>query len=127
MGAFLVSLKDGKPDLTFVVPESGCLVGRDPGCLIQMQDAHVSRRHVRIVSEGGRWFAQDLDTRNGTRVNGAVAARSEIRNGDRIGIGSTELIFTTDDPSQTNFKPGHVIDFSTQAAQNTLDGRKKPL
>lgn len=127
MHAYLIDFKDGVPDLTFPVPETGCVVGRDAGCLIQIADPRVSRMHVRIAWEGECWCVEDLKTRNGTRVNDMPISKGTIKDGDRLIIGSKVLLFSTRDPNQTNFIPGHVIDFSTKAEGLTLDGQlRKP-
>ncbi|OGV60323.1 MAG: hypothetical protein A2498_07070 [Lentisphaerae bacterium RIFOXYC12_FULL_60_16] len=125
MGAYLIEFKDGHPDLTFPVPESGCVIGRDAGCMIQLTDSLVSRRHALIVCEEGRWFVEDLDTRNGTRVNGSKKTKCAIQHGDRLGFGSKELFFMISSGNQSDFVPSHVIDFSDQSAKNTMVKRSK--
>jgi len=70
------------------------LIGRDPAlCDIDLSDTGVSRQHARIRQEGDRFYIYDLATVNGTLVNGEMVVRAELHDGDRISMGSTELVF----------------------------------
>ena len=63
-------------------------------CLITIPSSKVSRRHARIVVSDGRAVLEDLGSRNGTYLGGRrIDAAIELKNGDRIGIGSAQLIF----------------------------------
>lgn len=62
---------------------------------VVLSDSNVSRRHAEIRRAGGRWTVADLGSTNGTTVNGKLATEHELNDGDRIGIGGTELIFET--------------------------------
>jgi hypothetical protein len=53
----------------------------------------VSRVHAEIRSEGEHWVIVDLDSTNGTRVNGAPVSATPLRPGDRIRIGEVEVVF----------------------------------
>jgi hypothetical protein len=53
----------------------------------------VSRVHAEIRSEGEHWVIVDLDSTNGTRVNGAPITTAPLRPGDRIRIGQVEAVF----------------------------------
>jgi FhaA, N-terminal domain/FHA domain len=80
-----------------VVPVSGgrVVVGRSRECDIRVDDGNVSRRHFELVREGSAtWVVVDLGSTNGTEVNGRkVQRRTPLDDGDRITIGSTELLF----------------------------------
>ena len=59
-----------------------------------LQDAGVSRRHVRIAERLGRYFVQDLDSAHGTRLNARrIAGEQELRDGDRLLVGDVECVF----------------------------------
>jgi pSer/pThr/pTyr-binding forkhead associated (FHA) protein len=45
------------------------LIGRDPNCLIQLDDAFVSARHAELRFDAGRWLVADCGSHNGTFVN----------------------------------------------------------
>jgi FHA domain/Domain of unknown function (DUF1707) len=64
------------------------VLGRAPNCDCVVPEECVSRRHAQIWREGERWFLRDLDSRNGTRLNGTrVIERAEVRPGDSVSLG----------------------------------------
>jgi hypothetical protein len=71
--------------------DADLLVGRDSRCDIVLEDVTVSRRHARLICRDGSWLVQDLDSTNGTAVNGVAVGRCELRRGDRLSIGDTLL------------------------------------
>jgi hypothetical protein len=75
------------------------LVGRDATCRISIFDSLISRQHARIQCDGEQAAIEDLGSRNGTRVNNVtISGPHALRDGDRIGIGSCELIVAVVDP-----------------------------
>jgi hypothetical protein len=75
------------------------LVGRDATCRISIFDSLISRQHARIQCDDEQAVIEDLGSRNGTRVNGvAISGPHVLRDGDRIGIGSVELVVAVVDP-----------------------------
>ena len=71
---------------------SSVVVGREPGaCDVLLESDLTSRRHARIEVGGGRVEIIDLDSSNGTFVNGRRVARATLSDGDRIGFGSGEV------------------------------------
>ncbi|MFM8981000.1 MAG: FHA domain-containing protein [Planctomycetia bacterium] len=85
---------------------SPCVVGRDPGAAFVLDDPLVSRQHLRVVNAGGQWQVEDLGSRNGTRLNGTRVARAPLHDGDRLGLGSTELEFVQKDLLRGPAPPG---------------------
>jgi signal transduction histidine kinase len=77
----------------FTLPErEPQLVGRSSEAL-HLTDGTVSRRHAELTPDDGRWTLRDLGSRHGTRVNGVrIAGAVEVRAGDRIAVGDTELL-----------------------------------
>ena len=65
-------------------------VGAAKDCDIVIDDPFVSRRHCRIVFEGGKYWIEDLDSCNGTFIDGQrVVRRTELSLGDSISLGKT--------------------------------------
>lgn len=69
------------------------VIGRLPECEIQLTDPHASRRHAVVYRHGQKWFIRDLDTRNGTLVNGEKILDHELQVRDVIAVGKAMLTF----------------------------------
>ncbi|HVR04965.1 MAG TPA: DUF3662 and FHA domain-containing protein [Solirubrobacteraceae bacterium] len=84
-------LLDGR---RLLVAPGGALLGRSRECDVALEDAGVSRRHAQIRSGPEGWTIEDLRSTNGVRVNGRqIRGVQPLRSGDRVGLGSTEMIF----------------------------------
>lgn len=70
-------------------------IGREEGNAVQVNDERVSRFHVKIQEDEGRLVVTDLESTNGTRVNGHPCSLKILRYGDTISIGRTVLIVGT--------------------------------
>jgi len=69
------------------------VIGRSKDVDIQVEDPNVSRRHAEVRQEGAAYWVVDLDSTNGTEINGRRLKRAKLRPGDTITVGSTELVF----------------------------------
>ena len=69
-------------------------VGRLPECDVSLDDPSVSRRHARIRNVGGAWTIEDLGSTNGVKVNGSRVGESGLADGDRLQLGTVELLFS---------------------------------
>jgi hypothetical protein len=72
----------------------GCeelVIGRHPSCDIVVSDETVSRRHAMLTFRDGGWIVQDLQSTNGTRLNGQYVGRCRLRPGDQLGLGRRRL------------------------------------
>jgi hypothetical protein len=80
---------------TFTVlefPDQGeVVIGRGAECEVCIKDAQSSRRHARIFWIGGKSFVEDMESKNGTRLNGKSIRRAGLANNDQIQIGDTVL------------------------------------
>ena len=68
-------------------------IGRDPDCTIPLDSRMVSKAHALVEFRDGDFTIQDLESANGTRVNGEPTALRVLEPGDRIEIGDVELTF----------------------------------
>ena len=73
--------------------EDPICIGRLPECDVVLSDPNVSRRHAEVRREGNDFVVVDLDSTNGTRVNGAGVRERRLTDGDEITVGSTTLRF----------------------------------
>jgi len=69
------------------------IVGRHPECDVVLSGAGVSRRHAKIVRDDQGWYVVDLESVNGTRVNGHAVAERRLMENDVISIGPNDLEF----------------------------------
>jgi len=70
------------------------VIGRSPECHVTIEDPLVSRQHARIVVDEHGASCEDLGSRNGVKVNGRpVRGAVPIKDGDRLRIGTQELVF----------------------------------
>jgi hypothetical protein len=77
-----------------VVDADGTVLGRAAGSGLALTDEKVSRRHAVVRLRVGRYEVSDLDSTNGTLVNGErVVGVRPLRDGDRIELGASEIVF----------------------------------
>jgi uncharacterized membrane protein YhaH (DUF805 family) len=72
----------------------GATIGRHPDCQMVISDATVSKAHARIMVQGGEIHLEDLQSQNGTLLNGkdiAPGVPQRLSPGDRLEIGNVEL------------------------------------
>src|SRR3954462_3710476 len=70
-------------------------IGREEGNGLRLNDERVSRFHAKVQMEDGDIILTDLDSTNGTRVNGSAVQIRRLRPGDQVSIGRTMLLFGT--------------------------------
>lgn len=74
------------------LPIGETVVGRDVGCMLRFNDPAVSRRHLRFIRREDELFVEDLQSANGTLLNGRrVTSAIRLREGDVIHVGTREL------------------------------------
>ena len=72
-------------------------IGRSPENTIRLEDGSVSGRHAEVLLVAENCFLKDLDSTNGTVVNGqAISGDVQLRAGDRIRFGKVEACFECD-------------------------------
>lgn len=79
--------------------EERVTVGRDTSNTVQLPDVTVSKKHCTIEQANDSFELVDLDSHNGTLVNGIPVKRRALLHGDIIRIGTSELVFLTHDDS----------------------------
>ena len=87
------------PGKIFPLQKTEIAIGREAGSDVYINDVEVSRQHARLVSQFGDYNLEDLDSTNGTFVNGQrISAERplEIRTGDDIMFGAVRMRFLVD-------------------------------
>lgn len=70
----------------------GLSIGRSKDADVQIADRYASSIHARLFERGGRYYAEDMNSTNGTLLNGAtLAGEAEMIDGDTVQIGDTEF------------------------------------
>ncbi len=88
---------DKSTNRTYDLVANRLIMGRSSSCDIVLDDISASRSHAELRQESpGVWILTDLGSTNGTQVNGEAIASCELELGDRIVIGTTELVFVQD-------------------------------
>ncbi len=102
------------------------LIGRNPNCTIQLDDALTSRHHARITQHETSFFLEDLHSRNGTMLKGEKIPSvhlHELSPGDEIKIGNTRLRFhLRAKPTAISQSTSH----SPDSTDNSQDLQKAP-
>jgi pSer/pThr/pTyr-binding forkhead associated (FHA) protein len=75
-------------------------IGREEGNVLRLNDERVSRFHAKVQFDNGEVIITDLDSTNGTRVNGNVVQIRRLRPGDRVHIGRSILLFGSEQEIQ---------------------------
>ena len=103
------SSQEKRAIITFVTPgpdpeklklrKAGTIFGRENGDIL-LKDHGVSATHCQIQYINGDYLIFDMNSSNGTQVNGESVLKQKLNSGDRVAIGKTEFIFTLEDPNQ---------------------------
>ena len=84
-----------------ILPGSIKTIGRAPRADFIVDAALVSRVHCRLTAGAAELEVVDLESTNGTFVNGAAVARAMLRTGDKLGVGKVEFVVTKANSSVT--------------------------
>ena len=86
--------------LTDLIDSQAYLIGRDENCTICIPEDSISSRHAQLTQTKKGWELKDLDSANGTSVNGKPTKLATLANGDQIRIGTQiTLIFADEAPA----------------------------
>ena len=97
----------------FPIDGTDTVVGRDPAIGLSIPDRLMSRRHCTVQLEAGRFILRDLNSSNGTSVNGIPIRERVLEHGDRIRAGDSILMFLDPEQERTA-EPGPVDDRTTR-------------
>lgn len=71
----------------WILTKDEIILGRDEDCDLALTERQISRQHIRIYKQGDIYYIQDLDSKNGTWVNGLQLKGSrELHDGDEIHV-----------------------------------------
>ena len=78
----------------FQLDHATITIGRESSNSVQLHDTEVSREHAELRCEDSTYYVRDLDSSNGTFVNGRRVEDQQLVSGDQVQLGSTRLLFT---------------------------------
>ena len=108
-------------DQTIPLPEGEATIGRDPANVVAIIDPSVSRKHCLLRrEEDGRFLIRDLDSRNGTLVNGITVKEQWLRHGDEIATGDSLFLFLVEEENRSGSKSRVVFDDTHPTAETRL-------
>lgn len=87
----LIQLEAGAPTRTIALDTLPVVIGRQPPRGIAIVHATISREHARVFAREGGLAVADLNSSNGTFVNGAKVSRADLKHGDVLRLGQVEL------------------------------------
>jgi len=93
----LLVLSGPLKDSTIPLPEGEITIGREASNGITVIDPSVSRKHCLVSGQDGRFLVRDLDSRNGTQVNGTGVEEQWLQHGDEIAAGDSSFLFLLQD------------------------------
>jgi len=97
MNPRLVALSGPLKGQTFILAEGDLSIGRLSSNEVHVTDIAVSRRHCVIKGEDGHFKIHDLESRNGSFVNGVPVKERLLEHGDRMEVGSSLFVFLTEE------------------------------
>lgn len=130
---YLVSTTTALANRQFPIGET-TVVGRSAECDISLGVAHLSRKHARLWLEGEALWVEDLGSSNGTFVNNLRVGRSQLHNGDLLGLDT--LVFAVaggpsgvePDGHKTSLRPAlSVAGVASQAALSVAPAPPAPV
>jgi transcriptional regulator with GAF, ATPase, and Fis domain len=112
----LIAISGSLKGTTFALAQEETSIGRDLSNTISLNDPSVSRRHCLISQNGNGFHITDLESYNGTFVNGLPIAEQVLTHGDHVALGDIRFIFLTHDDAVTtaiNLQDDDLVSRST--------------
>jgi hypothetical protein len=93
----IIQLREWATERSYLLPadpSAEVTVGSSDACSLQLTDpsGRMSRQHARLVHDGSRWVARDLDSKNGLRLDGIRRPKVALEPGSELGLGGITLI-----------------------------------
>jgi hypothetical protein len=107
----LVAVSGPLRDSIFALPMEELSLGRDATNGLPISDPSVSRRHCLIYREGTGFKVRDLDSRNGTLVNGEVVKDHWLHHLDEIAVGDSVFRFLIEDDAEQSSGSSRIVEF----------------
>jgi pSer/pThr/pTyr-binding forkhead associated (FHA) protein len=119
----LVVLSEQLKDLSFELTGDRLSIGRVADNNIQMEDSAVSSHHAELIQKGEDYIIRDLNSTNGTRVNGQRILETRLYHGDTIHFGQLEVQYLSSTKAAPKPLPSSnkkIVDLTASQAKITL-------
>ena len=118
MNPRLVAVSGPLKDSIFALEMEELSLGRDASNGLPISDPSVSRRHCLVRRDGDSYSIKDLESRNGTLINGKPISEHQLKNLDEVSVGDSVFLFVTDDEP---VRPGssRVVEFEDEKPTHT--------
>jgi len=100
----------------FELADDETTIGRHAGNKVALCDGSISSFHCCIIRDGSKYTVRDLDSTNGTRVNGQVITMRRLAPGNMVQVGSVELMFEGEDVDIEGIKASPAVQVETGVA-----------
>jgi len=94
-------------------------IGREEGNSVQLNDERISRFHIKVQEDQEKLVLTDLESTNGTKVNGESTQLWILRYGDVISVGRTVLLFGSQDEIAQRLASLRGVDLGAGATLNS--------
>ena len=114
-----------------ILPGAIKTIGRAPASDFRVDAALVSRLHCRLTAGAAELEVVDLESTNGTFVNGARVERAVLKSGDRLSVGKIEFVVSRaaksaesiDDPKDVDLQPADLQDVDARLTETRKEER----
>jgi transcriptional regulator with GAF, ATPase, and Fis domain len=112
-------------DSTFALPNGEIHIGRDPSNLLSISDPSLSRRHCALSRDSDGYKIRDLESRNGTSVNGVAVKETRLRDGDQISVGDSVFLLRLNEDDEPSTAGG--VEYEDSLTQATAQIRPQDV
>ena len=112
-------------DSTYFLTDAEIRIGRDPSNSLAISDLSLSRRHCLLGQEKDGYRIRDLDSRNGTFVNGEAVSERRLNHGDQIAVGDSVFVFLLNE--DTDGAIMRAVEFDDHITQATAQIRPQDV
>jgi Nif-specific regulatory protein len=116
--AKLLAVSGPLKNSSFALPIGEMPIGRDAANLLAINDPSLSRRHCVLAHQAEGWSIRDLQSRNGTFVNGVAIKEAPVAHGDEIAVGDSVFVIWLQEDAE-GAEAGRV-EFNENRAHATL-------
>ncbi|HEX5135569.1 MAG TPA: FHA domain-containing protein [Planctomycetota bacterium] len=117
-----VLIKEGPDSGRVYEVAQAAILGRLDTSDIPVKDGKASREHAKIYKQGEQFAIVDLNSSNGTFVNGEKITKRILKNGDEISIGTVRLLFELAEAQEKKQPARKGLDDAFDAAKKDGDG-----